>query len=380
VDVLARSLTDGGIDGLLARCDGYADRLYAYACFLLVDEHDAASAVHDAFLVAVERAPSLREPAQLGPWLYALTRNECLRRRPSPTASGHQRELTELAVRHRLAAAEIAAVLGVEAQDAAAPAPSEPAEPPEPLPVPVAPASLRDRLAEAVPDSAVAQRAALARRAGPFRADGFPQPLDRRRLSGRVLTVSIAAVVLGTLALLIAVPTVRRGGFGAAATGLTAGGMPGRPAAEPSSWPAPRPAPATALRPPSAPAAVSTPAAPQPSAEVAGPDRTAATDRTSSGAVLLGWVENRSAPNCPRRWTARVHVQVDGIDPSEVVVTWFTGDQVQTVPLRRHDGEWIGDLGGIPAGEQLWWRARASTADGAFASLQPQPLAYTCRR
>jgi hypothetical protein len=377
VDVLAQSLAEGSIEGLLAAYDGYADRLYAYSCLLVADEDVAASAVHDALLVAVERVTSLRETAQLGSWLYALTRNECLRRRPSCTAADQRRELIELAVRHRLTVDEIAAVFGVEAVDAAEwLAGLPPAEPLEPLPVLVAPAALREQLTVAAHGSGV-QRAVLARRAEPFRTDGFPLPLDRRRLSGRVLAASIAAVVLGTLALLIAVPTALPGASGRASTdpaGLAAAAVP--PGAQPSSWPAPRPAAATALRPQYGPHAAGTPATPQPSAT--GSDPTAVTDHTSPAAAVLGWLENRTAPNCPRRWTARVHVRVSGIDPSQVVATWFTGDQVLTVPLRSHGGEWVGDLGGIPVGERLWWQAGATTADGAAASMQKQPLAYTC--
>jgi DNA-directed RNA polymerase specialized sigma24 family protein len=90
VDVLVRSLADRGTEGLLDAYDRYADRLHAYGCVLLADEEAVASAVHDAFLVATERATGLHETARLGVWLYALTRNECLRRRPDRNATGQQ--------------------------------------------------------------------------------------------------------------------------------------------------------------------------------------------------------------------------------------------------------------------------------------------------
>jgi len=384
VDVLARSLADRGTEGLLAAYDRYADQLYAYGCVLLADEEAAASAVQDAFLVAAERVTGLRDTARLVPWLYALTRNECLRRRPSRGAAGQQRELVELAVRHGLAAGDVAAVLGVELVDTAESLDTLP--PPEALDPPAvrsAPAGLRDRLAAAVDGSTAAQRIALARRAGPFQGDGFPLPLDRRRLSGRVLAASIVAAVLGTLARLAGVPSVGQGASGAAPAGV--GDPAAAPAARPplseqSSWPAPSPAPAMSLQPTVQPRPASTAATPDP-ATVTEPSPTAPTDRTAVAApVVLGWLDNRTAPNCPRRWTARVHVLVDGVDPNRVQATWFDGDRIQTVLLRHHGSEWIGDLGGIPVGERLWWRAAATTATGDAASTLVQPLAYTCAR
>src|SRR5689334_16990931 len=56
----------------------YAARLLAY-CRTLVDESDAADAVHDTFVVASQRADQLRDPERLLAWLYAIARHECLR-------------------------------------------------------------------------------------------------------------------------------------------------------------------------------------------------------------------------------------------------------------------------------------------------------------
>jgi hypothetical protein len=152
------------------------------------------------------------------------------------------------------------------------------------------------------------------------------------------------------------------------------------PLSEQSSWPAPSPAPAISLQPTVQPRPAISAATPDP-AKVTELSPTAPTDRTAAAApVVLGWLDNRTAPNCPRRWTARVHVLVDGVDPNRVVATWFDGDRIQTVLLRHHGLEWIGDLGGIPVGERLWWRAAATTATGDAASTLVQPLAYTCAR
>ena len=76
---LVAALVDGAPHGLAGVYDAYADRLFAYAVTLLRDRDAAADAVHDALLVARERAGQLRDPDPLRPWLYAITRSECLR-------------------------------------------------------------------------------------------------------------------------------------------------------------------------------------------------------------------------------------------------------------------------------------------------------------
>ncbi len=135
--------------GLAAAYDAYADALFSYCASQLRDRDAAADAVHDAFLVAYQRADQLRDPSRLRPWLYAIARNECrrafrhhrrttaldeaaavndetvelttglreeeLRRLVSAAADGlnpREREVIELAVRHDLEVADIAAALG----------------------------------------------------------------------------------------------------------------------------------------------------------------------------------------------------------------------------------------------------------------------------
>ena len=146
---LAAALVSGGPGGLAGVYDAYADRLFAYAVTLLRDRDAAADAVHDALLVASERAGQLRDPDRLRPWLYAITRNECLRqlrdrRRAAPleeagdvidetadvgagargaelrelvwsaaaSLNPGEREVLELSVRHGLAGSDLAAALG----------------------------------------------------------------------------------------------------------------------------------------------------------------------------------------------------------------------------------------------------------------------------
>jgi RNA polymerase sigma factor (sigma-70 family) len=67
--------------GLEAAYTAYADRLHDYARSML-RSHDPASAadvLHDTFLIAAAKAPDLRDPDRFRSWLYAITRNECLR-------------------------------------------------------------------------------------------------------------------------------------------------------------------------------------------------------------------------------------------------------------------------------------------------------------
>ncbi|GAA4084415.1 sigma-70 family RNA polymerase sigma factor [Actinomadura miaoliensis] len=144
------------IDALAQVVDRYAARLYDYAHALLRDQETAAWALHDAFLQAYAHAGVLREPVRFRSWLYALIRNECLRRRAEPdfpverreapevedvfldaperaqriesrrlvhgamaSLRGTEREALDLLLRHGLEAAEVGAVLGMDARQAA---------------------------------------------------------------------------------------------------------------------------------------------------------------------------------------------------------------------------------------------------------------------
>lgn len=143
--------------GLAVVYDRYAPALYAYCRVLLAEPAGAADALADTFVVAAARLGGLRDPGQLRPWLYAVARNECLRRlRPrGPAASpdpvddwvadesdayddlelaqlraqvGYaltglsraEREVLELSLRHGLEVDELAAALGVSRSHAQA--------------------------------------------------------------------------------------------------------------------------------------------------------------------------------------------------------------------------------------------------------------------
>jgi RNA polymerase sigma factor (sigma-70 family) len=139
--------------GLTEAYDRYADPLYKYCLAWLGESAEAADAVQDTFVIAAARAAArlvdLHEPEQyrLRAWLYAVARNECQRitrpgrpffasaQAPDVTADAAdvredaerarlidaatggltpgEREVIELELRHGLAVAEVAAVVGV---------------------------------------------------------------------------------------------------------------------------------------------------------------------------------------------------------------------------------------------------------------------------
>jgi RNA polymerase sigma factor (sigma-70 family) len=74
------AIVAGDPDGLAEAYDRYAVPLFGYCCSMLREPADAADAVQDTFLIAAAKLRGLRDPAKLRAWLYAVARNECLRR------------------------------------------------------------------------------------------------------------------------------------------------------------------------------------------------------------------------------------------------------------------------------------------------------------
>jgi len=400
---LAEALAAGHPGGLLALHDAYVDRLHAYATALLgEDGGTAAAAVQDALLVAAERAGQLAEPARLGVWVYALTRNECLRRQATPDPGADAAEL----LRHGLGPRDLAAVLGVS-HDEVHTRLTLAGGPDGPVAVRPAPAGLRAQLTAdaAVPD----YRAALAARAAPYGADGFPLPLDRHRLSGRVLTWSTVAVVLGALLVLVLVPGAGgEAGAGAALAALPEEGGAGAPALVPRAEPSFSPpvdfslAPASTLQPlphPPAPTATEDRAgaeratrrrglsrpSPSPAAPSAEPDPTGQGpasghgDSIAAGSAVITWYEDASAADCDPLWTARVHAVVVGIDPTTVEARWTDGERTVTVPLRRdQDDLWTGDLAGLATDRRTWMVATAVASPGIEVDSPRRRLDRRC--
>ena len=141
---------------LIAAYDRYAEPLYAYCQSQLHDPVVAADAVKATFIIAAAKLGRLRDRSRLGPWLYAVARNECRRQLPgrdvvrvpedpvvgeetvnfgTALQQGEDRELVlsalaglsaadqeivELSLRHGLHGRDLADVLGVPAGRAGA--------------------------------------------------------------------------------------------------------------------------------------------------------------------------------------------------------------------------------------------------------------------
>ena len=74
------SIVAGDPAGLAEAYDKYARVLYNYGKTFLREPADAADVVHDTFVIAAGNLDQLRDPERLRPWLYAVTRNLCLRK------------------------------------------------------------------------------------------------------------------------------------------------------------------------------------------------------------------------------------------------------------------------------------------------------------
>ena len=88
---LVAAIVAGDLDKLGEAYDRYAASLYTYCRSMLPDPRppgEAADAVADTFIVADAKLQGLRDPDQLGPWLHAVARNECLRRIGPAAAAG----------------------------------------------------------------------------------------------------------------------------------------------------------------------------------------------------------------------------------------------------------------------------------------------------
>jgi hypothetical protein len=230
---LVAAIVAGDPDGLAEAYDRYAAPLYAYCRSMLPGPDapdEAASAVTDTFVIATVKLPGLSDPDQVGSWLHAVARNECLGRpgaldRPVPAGT----------------APAAAGLAGAGLSDAA-------------------PAGLREQVLAACGDNTPAGRAnrvSVAHRAGPLGRTGFPKPATaagprwwrkvRRRPQLAAGAAATAVVAAGVVALALVGSTHRAtattvalggGGFG---TVSAASGPPGA-----RSSPGPKPTPAVA--------------------------------------------------------------------------------------------------------------------------------------
>ncbi|MDX6742847.1 sigma-70 family RNA polymerase sigma factor [Actinocorallia sp. A-T 12471] len=234
---LVRAMRNRSTDALTLVYDRYGPQLFDYCHAILRDEPYAARVVHDTLLAAEAHITQLPAPDKLRGWLYALARRECQRilrgpdrptkRRPAPEApdefgtpqdrqrhhdarmlahnalsalTGRQREAVDLTVRHGLTDTELAGVLAIPLEEAAALAEGSRDDLAEAvsglvghqrvqlsrllavMPIAMAPPNLESRiLASALDPEMNAERAAIARRAMPFDSRGWPVESDQRQ-------------------------------------------------------------------------------------------------------------------------------------------------------------------------------------------------------
>ncbi|HEX6756140.1 MAG TPA: sigma factor [Mycobacteriales bacterium] len=380
----------GGSGGSFGAFDRYADGLHAYACSLLGDPDAAADATVDALLVAVAAGDELADRARLRPWLYALVRNEALRRRPPEQRPALGTEAAELTVRHRLSPSDVASVLGHPAEDADRLATAVADAPAGLGPLGAGSGGWALRAERAAGDAA--RRAAVVRRARPFDLDGFPIPLDRPRLSGRALVWSAAAVVVVALGLLVALPGGGRAATGSGPAAPVAAGAPPAPQirseqrqatptltatrlAGPSDLPA-------VVRPATAPdrAADRRPARAAVPAEAAG--RPGSSDgRRTQPAITLAVDWSSPDTDCADLWAATVTARAAGPlarDVTLVQASWSDGDRQRTVTLTAEDGRWTGELTGLPPEDAVQVTVRGATSDGTALGPASTELTPSC--
>ena len=234
---MVAAVAAGDPDGLAAAYDQFAAPLFAYCRRMLADPEAAAGAVRDTFVIATSRLEGLRDPDRLRAWLYAVARNECLRRQ---RAAG----VTSRPAKVSLPAPGDGAPAAIELPD-----------------------ELRGQVLKACTDNTPAgraDRASVAHRAGPFGPTGFPKaigvpgPLWWRRIRRHprsvtaVIAVAAVAAAGGIVVMLTAgsphrpqVSTLALGGgVPAGATGVASSSAAASPSAHHRASPADsRPAP-----------------------------------------------------------------------------------------------------------------------------------------
>lgn len=77
---LVAAVRSGDRAAFAAVYDRYGGKLYDFAYATTRHREDAADVVADTFVRFAERLGQLRDPDALRPWLYAIARNECMRR------------------------------------------------------------------------------------------------------------------------------------------------------------------------------------------------------------------------------------------------------------------------------------------------------------
>ncbi|GAA3002655.1 sigma factor [Streptosporangium longisporum] len=145
--VLVEALRAREPGALVALYDAYAEGVYRYCRSMLATPEDAQAAFLGAFVAAEAHVHALSDPRRLEAWLYALARQECVRRvlaeapgtrAPAPEVTGGDadlrvmawnatrslspgdREVLDLSCRHGFGPLDLGAVLGVGTKAAGA--------------------------------------------------------------------------------------------------------------------------------------------------------------------------------------------------------------------------------------------------------------------
>jgi RNA polymerase sigma-70 factor (ECF subfamily) len=111
VDVLqVRQAARGDRSAFAGLYDAWSAPLFAYLVALLRRREEAEDALHDAFLSAWTRLPTLRDLERFVPWLFRIARNAALsaRRRPHAASLGTEPLARPSAVEHADATALLA--------------------------------------------------------------------------------------------------------------------------------------------------------------------------------------------------------------------------------------------------------------------------------
>ncbi|GIH93013.1 RNA polymerase sigma factor [Planobispora siamensis] len=90
--VLVEALRERDAGALAALYDSYAESLYRYCLSMLDGAENAQAALRDTLIVAEAHIHALADADRLKPWLFALARRECLRRRPAVGAGAASAE------------------------------------------------------------------------------------------------------------------------------------------------------------------------------------------------------------------------------------------------------------------------------------------------
>ena len=145
---MVAAIAAGDPDGLAAAYDQFGESLYTYCHLMLPDQGEVSQAVRDIFLIASARVSELRDPDKLRSWLYAVARNECLRRRSAAGVTSRPPDVPKAGNGYAVPAAF------------------------------ALPAGLRRQVLKACADNTPAGRAervSVAHRAGTFGPAGFPK-------------------------------------------------------------------------------------------------------------------------------------------------------------------------------------------------------------